>query len=80
MSSYRLRRRPDIGDSITCHSSSSRQRRTRWVRLWETVKRLEPLEPDFVSVTYGAGGSTRERTSRTVARILSESELRPRRI
>jgi methylenetetrahydrofolate reductase (NADPH) len=46
-------------------------------RLWETVKRLEPLRPKFVSVTYGAGGSTRERTARTVGRILSESALMP---
>jgi methylenetetrahydrofolate reductase (NADPH) len=46
-------------------------------RLWQTVKRLEPLRPKFVSVTYGAGGSTRERTARTVGRILSESALMP---
>lgn len=46
-------------------------------RLWEAVRRLEPLNPQFVSVTYGAGGSTRERTHSTVARILSETKLRP---
>jgi methylenetetrahydrofolate reductase (NADPH) len=41
--------------------------------LWETMKTLEPLEPRFVSVTYGAGGSTRERTHATVARIVKET-------
>src|SRR6187551_3507427 len=45
--------------------------------LWETITRLAPLAPNFVSVTYGAGGSTRERTHSTIARILSETELRP---
>jgi len=46
-------------------------------RLWDTIKRLEPMAPDFVSVTYGAGGSTRERTHDTVRRIASETTLRP---
>lgn len=46
-------------------------------RLWETVHRLEPINPAFVSVTYGAGGSTRERTHDTVKRIAQETNLRP---
>ncbi len=45
--------------------------------LWETINRLAPLSPSFVSVTYGAGGSTRERTHSTIARILGETELLP---
>src|ERR1700738_3435202 len=45
--------------------------------LWDTLKRLAPLTPNFVSVTYGAGGSTRERTHSTIARILNETSLTP---
>jgi methylenetetrahydrofolate reductase (NADPH) len=45
--------------------------------LWETIKRLAPLAPNFVSVTYGAGGSTRERTHSTITRILGETALTP---
>src|SRR5450432_2465325 len=45
--------------------------------LWETIKRLAPLTPNFVSVTYGAGGSTRERTHSTITRILAETSLLP---
>ena len=45
--------------------------------LWETINRLAPLSPSFVSVTYGAGGSTRERTHATIARILGETALLP---
>src|SRR5205814_10665724 len=46
-------------------------------RLWVAIKRLEPLRPRFVSVTYGAGGSTRERTHATVRRIRQETALEP---
>jgi methylenetetrahydrofolate reductase (NADPH) len=45
--------------------------------LWSAIKRLEPLTPAFVSVTYGAGGSTRERTHHTVKRIVEETGLKP---
>jgi methylenetetrahydrofolate reductase (NADPH) len=45
--------------------------------LWEAISRLAPLNPNFVSVTYGAGGSTRERTHATVKRILAETSLVP---
>ena len=45
--------------------------------LWESIKTLAPLQPRFVSVTYGAGGSTRERTHATVERILDETVLTP---
>lgn len=43
--------------------------------LWQVVQQLAPLAPRFVSVTYGAGGSTRERTHATVARIIAEAQL-----
>jgi len=46
-------------------------------KLWETVKRLGPLDPKFVSVTYGAGGSTRERTHDLVSKIRKETDLAP---
>ncbi len=45
--------------------------------LWKSITRLAPMSPRFVSVTYGAGGSTRERTHHTVHRILSETTLVP---
>ena len=78
MSSFRLSRRPDIGDSIKVSFEFFPPKTEEMEnRLWETVKRLEPLEPEFVSVTYGAGGTTRERTARTVARIINEGALTP---
>jgi methylenetetrahydrofolate reductase (NADPH) len=45
--------------------------------LWECIERLAPLSPQFVSVTYGAGGTTRERTHETVVRIARETALKP---
>ena len=45
--------------------------------LWRAINALAPLKPDFVSVTYGAGGSTRERTHATVARLAQETDLTP---
>lgn len=47
------------------------------VKLWQTIERLAPLGPRFVSVTYGAGGSTRERTHLTLERLLAETDLEP---
>jgi methylenetetrahydrofolate reductase (NADH) len=45
--------------------------------LWRSIETLAPLKPRFVSVTYGAGGSTRERTHATVERIVKETDLTP---
>jgi methylenetetrahydrofolate reductase (NADPH) len=45
--------------------------------LWNTIRRIEPLDPAFVSVTYGAGGTTRERTLDTVTRLVRETSLKP---
>src|SRR5580658_6610660 len=45
--------------------------------LWQSIQRLAPLRPRFVSVTYGADGSTRERTHQSVMRVLAETSLTP---
>lgn len=50
---------------------------TMEAQLWDAITQLAPLDPAFVSVTYGAGGSTRERTHATVSRIVSETSLAP---
>lgn len=46
-------------------------------KLWYAIHRLKSLNPDFVSLTYGAGGSTRERTYENCKRVLSETDLKP---
>jgi methylenetetrahydrofolate reductase (NADPH) len=46
-------------------------------KLWSSIEKLEPMNPDFVSVTYGAGGSTRERTHKTVTRMVTDTSLKP---
>ncbi len=47
------------------------------IQLWRTIRELEPLRPAFVSVTYGAGGSSRDRTVRVTGRIAAETSLLP---
>jgi len=63
-----------IGVSFEFFPPSSEEMETI---LWDSIKRLAPLTPNFVSVTYGAGGSTRQRTHATVKRILAETPLTP---
>lgn len=78
MNQFRFSRRPDIGGRVRVSFEFFPPKSDDMEeKLWQTVKRLEPLAPKFVSVTYGAGGSTRERTARTVKRILEESTLLP---
>ncbi|WP_033073919.1 methylenetetrahydrofolate reductase [Sphingopyxis sp. MWB1] len=64
----------DIGVSFEFFPPKSEKMEAQ---LWDTFRMLEPLAPRFVSVTYGAGGSTRERTHATVARIAAESAVPP---
>ncbi len=47
------------------------------IKLWDAISNLKNLNPNFVSVTYGAGGSTRERTHHTIKRIVDETTLKP---
>ncbi len=78
ISDTRLARRPDIGSRLSVSFEFFPPKSDEMeAKLWETVQRLQPLAPHFVSVTYGAGGSTRARTVRTVRRILKESRLTP---
>src|ERR1700761_674179 len=68
----RLPGSPDISFEFFPPKSAEMER-----GLWDTINRLAPLAPNFVSVTYGAGGSTRGRTHATIARILNETDLVP---
>ena len=78
MADLRFSRRTDIGDRIKVSFEFFPPKSDEMeARLWDTITRLQPLSPIYVSVTYGAGGSTRERTARTVSRILNQSVLKP---
>jgi methylenetetrahydrofolate reductase (NADPH) len=76
MSSPRLSRRPmneaaiDVSFEFFPPSSDAMEQ-----VLWKSVERLAPLQPQFVSVTYGAGGTTRERTVKTIAQIIHDTRL-----
>jgi methylenetetrahydrofolate reductase (NADPH) len=71
-----LRSRLDAGRSFSFEFFPPRDDAGEAV-LWQAVRRLEPLAPSFVSVTYGAGGSTRDRTTRITAAIASDTTLTP---
>ncbi len=78
MSKFALSRRPDFSDRISVSFEFFPPKNDDMAeKLWQTVRRLEPLRPNFVSVTYGAGGSTRERSFGTIRRILNETSLAP---
>ncbi|WP_309085263.1 methylenetetrahydrofolate reductase [NAD(P)H] [Chelativorans sp.] len=78
MSPFQLARRPETGARIRVSFEFFPPKTEDMAhKLWETVERLAPLRPSFVSVTYGAGGSTREPTARTLRRILQETALDP---
>jgi methylenetetrahydrofolate reductase (NADPH) len=63
------------GDSVVSFEFFPPKTEKMEEQLWSAIKTLAPLSPQFVSVTYGAGGSTRERTHSTVARIASETQI-----
>lgn len=72
----RAGKRPDSRLNVSFEFSPPKTEQAE-ANLWQAIRRLEPLDPAFVSVTYGAGGSTRERTHRTVVRMLKETRLKP---
>jgi methylenetetrahydrofolate reductase (NADPH) len=77
MNAFRLSRRPELGKDIRVSFEFFPPKNPDMEeKLWQTISRLEPLNPDFVSVTYGAGGSTREPTLRTVKHILDNTTLK----
>lgn len=77
MTSFRLSRRPDLGKGIRVSFEFFPPKNPDMSeKLWQTIERLAPLDPDFVSVTYGAGGSTKAATGETVKRLIGENGLK----
>ena len=83
MPRYRLPRAPAIRDLLAAGAESFSfefmppKSEADERKLWLAIRQLEPLAPTFVSVTYGAGGSTRDRTVRVTGRIAAETTLTP---
>jgi methylenetetrahydrofolate reductase (NADPH) len=76
MNGFRKSRQSGLGKDITVSFEFFPPKNDAMAdKLWSTIDRLQPLKPSFVSVTYGAGGSTRERTIGTLAHILKETNL-----
>ena len=77
MNAFRLSRRPELGKGIRVSFEFFPPKNADMEeKLWSTIDRLQTLNPDFVSVTYGAGGSTKEPTGRTVKRMIDETDLK----
>jgi methylenetetrahydrofolate reductase (NADPH) len=83
MPRYRIQRAPTIRDLLAAGGESfsfefmPARTEDEERKLWLAIRQLEPLAPTFVSVTYGAGGSTRDRTVRVTGRIAEETTLTP---
>ncbi|MEL6386695.1 MAG: methylenetetrahydrofolate reductase [NAD(P)H] [Pseudomonadota bacterium] len=77
MSVLSIARRQESGEPLVSFEFFPPKSEAMSERLWECVARLEPMSPRFVSVTYGAGGSTRERTHDTVRRLSQDTSLTP---
>ncbi len=77
MNAFRLSRRPELGKGIRVSFEFFPPKNPEMEeKLWSTIERLNTLNPDFVSVTYGAGGSTKEPTGRTVKRLIAETDMK----
>lgn len=77
MNAFRLSRRPELGKGIRVSFEFFPPKNPEMEeRLWQTIDRLQTLAPDFVSVTYGAGGSTKEPTGRTVSKLINDTGLK----
>lgn len=77
MNAFRLSRRPELGKGIRVSFEFFPPKNDEMEeRLWQSIDRLHTLNPDFVSVTYGAGGTTKEPTGRTVKRLIKETDMK----